>query len=62
MRKVYEIDPLLCSYCGGELGIVVFVTKLSSTRRFLAGIHAELQEPEPLARSPPALELVYEPV
>ncbi len=61
LRKVYEIDPLLCSYCGGEVRIVAFVTKLSSIRRLLAGIQAEPQEPEPLAHSPPAPELVYEP-
>ncbi len=40
----------------------VDVPKLSSIRRLLAGIQAEPQEPEPLAHSPPAPELVYEPV
>jgi hypothetical protein len=59
LRKVYEIDPLLCSYCGGELKIVAFITELSSVRRFLKGISVEPREPEPLAHSPPELEIVY---
>jgi hypothetical protein len=62
LKKVYEVDPLLCRYCGGEMRMIAFITQSSSIRRFLSGIQVEPQEPEPLAHSPPGLELVSEPL
>ena len=60
MTILHELDPLLCNYCGGQMKIIAFITELSSVRRFLAGTKAHSQ-PDPLAHSPPALELVPEP-
>ena len=29
IRKVYEVDPLTCSQCGGRMKIVAFLTDFS---------------------------------
>ncbi len=63
IRKVYEIDPLLCPYCGAEMRIVAFVVEVCSLRRLLEGLGVGPQEAEPLSRAPPEEgELVYEAV
>lgn len=53
IRKVYEIDPLLCPYCGATMRIVAFLIDLASLRRILAHLGFAPQQPEPLAHSPP---------
>jgi hypothetical protein len=53
IRKVYEIDPLLCSFCGAEMRIVAFIVELSSLRRILQHLGCQRQRPEPLSRAPP---------
>ncbi len=61
IRKVYEIDPLWCRYCGAEMRIVAFVVEVSSLRRLVKGLGVGAQEVEPLSRAPPEEgELVYE--
>ena len=60
IRKVYEIDPLLCTFCGATMRIVAFIVELPSLRRILDHLGCERQSPEPLSRAPPAVtELVY---
>jgi hypothetical protein len=56
LKKVYEIDPLLCSSCGGEMKIVAFITDHATVARILKHIHMPAQRPEPLAHSPPLQE------
>jgi hypothetical protein len=29
IRKVYEVDPLACSQCGGEMKVIAFLTDFS---------------------------------
>jgi hypothetical protein len=53
IRKVYEIDPLLCPYCGATMRIVAFLVDFASLRRLLAHLGFAPQQPEPLAHSPP---------
>jgi hypothetical protein len=53
IRKVYEIDPLLCPCCGASMRIVAFLIDFASLRRLLAHLGFEPQKPEPLAHSPP---------
>lgn len=53
IRKVYEIDPLLCPYCGARLQIIAFVIDWVSLRRLLAHLGFAYQQPEPLAHAPP---------
>jgi hypothetical protein len=62
IRKVYEIDPLLCTFCGAQVRIVAFLVERSSLRRILQHLDVDGQQPEPLAHSPPAeAELVLVP-
>jgi len=53
IKKVYEVDPLLCPYCGAEMKIVAFITEHSTICRILEHIQMPAQRPEPLAHSPP---------
>ena len=53
IRKVYEIDPLLCPYCGSQLQIIAFLVDFASLRRLLAHLDFAPQQPEPLAHAPP---------
>ncbi len=63
IKKVYEIDPLLCPYCAAQMKIVAFVVEVSSLRRLVEALGVGPQEAEPLSRAPPgAGELVYESV
>ena len=34
-RKVYEVDPLVCSKCGGEMRIIAFLTDYSVVDRII---------------------------
>ena len=53
IQKVYEIDPLLCSFCGGEVKILSFITKPKTIKKILDAMDLPSQKPEPLAHSPP---------
>lgn len=53
IRKVYEIDPLLCPYCGATMRIIAFLIDFASLRRLLAHLGCAPQQPEPLAHAPP---------
>ena len=61
IRKVFEVDPMLCSFCGGTLETLAFTLELGEIRKFLTSIDCPSQEPEPLGHSPPQGELVFEP-
>ena len=61
IRKVFEVDPMLCPFCGGRLKVLSFTLELGAIRRFLASIDCESQKPEPLGHSPPQEELLFEP-
>jgi len=49
IRRVYEIDPLVCARCGGPMRVVSFITQPSVIRRILD--HLRRQEAE--TRGPP---------
>ncbi len=52
IRKVYEVDPLLCPDCGGTMKVVAFIDDRAIIRRIL--IHLWLwNDPEP--RPPPII-------
>ncbi len=60
IKKLYEIDPLLCPFCGAEMKIIAFITEHATVCRILEHIHMPPQRPEPLAHSPPLQdELLY---
>jgi hypothetical protein len=35
IRRVYEVDPLVCSKCGGEMRVVAFATDPPVIQRIL---------------------------
>ena len=53
IRRVYEIDPLLCPFCGAQMKIIAFILDRASVRRILEHLQMPAQRPEPLAHSPP---------
>jgi hypothetical protein len=62
LQKVYEIDPLLCRFCGTEMKIISFITEYPVIKKILTHIKFESQQPEPLAHSPPLFQdTVYVP-
>ncbi len=53
IQKVYEIDPLLCPFCGGEVKILSFIIKPKTIKKILDSMDLPSQKPVPLAHSPP---------
>ena len=61
IRRVYEVDPLLCPFCGAEMKILAFILAFSAARAIRKSLKLPAQEPEPLAHAPPeTFELVAE--
>ena len=61
IRRVYEVDPLLCPFCGAEMKILAFIVDFADARAIRRSRDLPDQQPEPLAHSPPAkLELAQE--
>lgn len=66
IKRVYEVDPLRCPKCGGEMRVIAFIERRQRDviRKILE--HCGLwEEPRAPARAPPApvqtpLELRYE--
>jgi hypothetical protein len=51
IRKVYEVDPLVCPDCRGPMRVVSIITEDDVIYRILA--HLGLLEPEPPPHPPP---------
>jgi len=49
IRRVYEVDPLVCPRCGGEMRVVGFITQPAVIKRILD----HLRTRERLSRPPP---------
>ena len=49
IRRVYEVDPLVCPRGGGEMRVVGFITEPALIQRILN----HLRKREKLSRSPP---------
>ena len=61
VRRVYEVDPLLCPFCGGEMKILAFILDFGAAKAIRKSLELPAQEPEPLAHAPPeTLELIAE--
>lgn len=56
IRKVYEVDPLVCPKCGGEMKIIAFIDDAAVIRKILdhLGISLSSGTDPPHAHSPPA--------
>ncbi len=63
IQKVYEIDPLLCSFCGGEIKILSFIINSKTIKTILDSMDLPSQKTEPLAHSPPLFkDTIYVPL
>ncbi len=61
IRRVYEVDPLLCPFCGAEMKILAFILDFGAAKAIRNSLKLPAQEPEALARAPPeTLEFVAE--
>jgi hypothetical protein len=49
IRRVYEVDPLVCPRCGGEIRVVGFITRPADIKRILDHFRTR----EMVARPPP---------
>ena len=49
IKKVYEIDPLICPKCGGQMRVIAFITDYSAMDRIITLLkltfHAECPPP-----------------
>lgn len=55
IRKVYEVDPLLCPACGGLMKVISLITEEDVIYRILN--HLDLLEPDPPPPPPPREDL-----
>ncbi len=61
IRRVYEVEALLCPFCGSEMKILAFIVDFGAAKATAKSLELPAQEPEPLAHAPPeALELIAE--
>lgn len=57
MRKVYEVDPLLCPECGETMKVIAFITDFSVVDRIIN--HLQLTF---VATKPPPPRIAYQEV
>ena len=55
IRKVYEVDPLLCPKCGGKMRVIAFITHFSVVDRIIN--HLKLTF---VANKPPPPQVSYQ--
>jgi hypothetical protein len=54
MARIYEVFPLLCPICGGQMRIIAFITHSADIRQILDHIGADCEPPRIApARGPP---------
>jgi len=57
IRKVYEVDPMLCPKCGGTMKVVVFITDHQAVDRIIRRLKLTF-----VAEKPPPPRVVYQEV
>jgi hypothetical protein len=55
IKKVWEVDPLLCKHCGSEMKIISFIYERAVIKKIL--IHLDLYSLPKQKRAPPAVAL-----
>jgi hypothetical protein len=53
IRKVFEVDPLLCGKCGAEMKIIAVLTDPKVVDRII--VHLQQTDPPAAARAPPPI-------
>jgi len=48
IRKVYEVDPLLCPACGGRMSIIAFIEDHKVIDKFIAHLKLTFMAERPL--------------
>ena len=38
IKQVYEVDPLVCEKCGGEMKIIAFITDFTELKKIIANL------------------------
>ena len=65
IKKVYEVDPLVCPKCGGKMGVIAFIEDEKTIRKILEHIGEynppERAPPNETNNPPPPLECEYVP-
>ncbi len=54
IKKVYEVDPLTCPHCGGEMRFLAVIEEAPVIERILC--HIGVWDPSPPLRAPPVEE------
>jgi hypothetical protein len=57
IRKVYEVDPMVCPQCGGTMKVIAFLTDFAVVDRIID--HLKLTF---VAERPPPLQIAYQEV
>ncbi len=55
IRRVYEVDPLVCPRCGAEMRVIGFITEPSVIKRILDHIRSSKRASRPPPRITPPL-------
>ena len=60
LRRVYEVDPLLCPKCGSQMKVIAFITEPDLIRRIVDCLKKKgrTQRAPPAPAAAPALALV----
>ncbi len=53
IKKIWEVDPLICKKCGGEMNIISFIYERTVIKKILVHLHLYT---EPKQRAPPTPE------
>jgi hypothetical protein len=59
IQKIYEVDPLVCPRCSGNMKVIAFIEKPDVIKKILKhlGLWHVKRKPQPLAHGPPANQL-----
>ena len=57
IKKVWEVDPLICSHCGAEMKVIALIDDRSVVEKILRHLKLWPQQAEPacLSRAPPSI-------
>ena len=54
MKRIYEVDPLVCNSCGGQMRLVAAITDSKLVRRILSHLNLWPPKRRPVPQSPRA--------
>ena len=61
IKKVYEVDPLVCKKCGGTMKIIAFVQDPHEVKCLLSSLRLPDFHPPPPMHAPLSEDPVFEP-